>query len=157
MKKNLKKIHRGEGPLPEKTYLGGPKEKIWKIFFWKKMFSIFFQIFLSLYFFQSQVGLFQKKFWKNSEENSEKINRGDPYLKKTYLGGPKEKIWKKNLKKKLFNKKVSGYMVYIIEISFWKFWKKKLDFFPLVPQGRFFPEKTYLEKSRITLFPTYSC
>jgi hypothetical protein len=38
------------------------------------------------------VGLFQKKFWKNSEENSEKINRGDPYLKKTYLGGPKEKI-----------------------------------------------------------------
>ena len=48
------------------------------------------------------MGLFQKKFWKNSEENSEKINRGDPYLKKTYLGGPKEKFEKKKIEKNYF-------------------------------------------------------
>ena len=54
---NSEKINRGT--LSWKTYLGGPKEKIWKKKIWKKLFSIFFKIFLSLYFFQSQVGLFQ--------------------------------------------------------------------------------------------------
>ena len=47
------------------------------------------------------MGLFQKKFWKNSEENSEKINRGTLSWK-TYLGGPKEKIWKKKFEKNYF-------------------------------------------------------
>ena len=112
-KKNLGKIvkkilRKSIGrPFPEKPTLGDLRKKSEKKI-WKKLFSIFFKIFLSLHFFQSQVGLFQKKFWKNSEENSEKINRGDPYLKKTYLGGPKKKIWKKILKKNIiFFKKVS--------------------------------------------------
>ena len=102
--KILKKILRKSigGTLSWKTYLGGPKEKIWKKIFEKKYFQFFFRFFFHYIFFQSQVGLFQKKFWKNSEENSEKINRGTLSWK-TYLGGPKEKIWKKKIWKKLFS------------------------------------------------------
>ena len=115
-----------EGTLTWKNLPWGTKGKNLKKKIWKKLFSIFFKDFSFIIFFSIPSGTFSKKFWKNSEENSEKINRGDPYLKKTYLGGPKEKIWQKKIwKKKLFNKKVSGYMVCMIEISFWKFWKKK--------------------------------
>ena len=77
------------------------------------------------------MGFYQKQVWKNSEENSEKINRGDPYLKKPTLGYQRKKSKKKNLKKNIFLLKVSGYMVYIIEIFLEnfekkKFWKKKI-------------------------------
>ena len=133
------------------------------------------------------MGIYRKQIWKNSEENSEKINRGDPFLKNLPWGTKgknlkknfeKEyifiksfgiyglynrnffgKFWKKkflkkkisdfflwypltwknlpwgtkgkNLKKKILKKnifllKVSGYMVYIVEIFFGKFWKKNL-------------------------------
>ena len=54
-------------------------------FFFLDFFSLLIQLWI-VNFFQSKVGLFQKKFWKNSKENSEKINRGDPYLKKPTLG-----------------------------------------------------------------------
>ena len=95
-------------------------------------------------FFWSLVGLYQKQIWKNFEENFEKINRGDPFLKNLPWGTKGKNLEKKICKKIFFNKTVLGYMFYIIEFFFGKFWKKKkmkkksLRFFPLVPQGRFF-------------------
>ena len=118
---NFEKINRGDPFL--KNLPWGTKGKNLKKKFEKNYFQFFFKIFLSLYFFQSQVGLFQKKFWKNSEENSEKINRGTLSWK-TYLGGPKEKIWKKNLKKIIFNFFLRFFFHYIFFNPKWDFFKK---------------------------------
>ena len=59
--KFLKKILRKSigGPFPEKPTLGDQRKKSEKKKFEKNYFQFFFKIFLSLYFFQSQVGLFQ--------------------------------------------------------------------------------------------------
>ena len=111
-----------KGSLSKPT-LGDQRKKSEKKKFEKKIFSIFFQIFLSLYFFQSQVGLFQKKIWKNSEENSEKINRGTLSWK-TYLGGPKEKIWKKKFEKNYFQFFLRFFFHYIFFNPKWDFFKK---------------------------------
>ena len=90
----------------------------------KNLYNFFFQIFFPLFpqgrffqlrpppsywFFQNFLqNFFQNFFWKgpiwdlkkitmgDPRKNLKEINSGDPYLKKTYLGGPKEKIWKKN-------------------------------------------------------------
>ena len=80
---NFEKINRGDPFL--KNLPWGTKGKNLKKKIWKKLFSIFFKDFSFIIFFSIPSGTFSKKFWKNSEENSEKINRGDPYLKKTRL------------------------------------------------------------------------
>ena len=67
--------------------------------------------------------ILKKKFWK---KKSQIFSFGTPLPEKTYLGGPKEKIWKKNFEKKIFLLKVSGYMVYIIDFFLENFEKKNL-------------------------------
>ena len=54
-------------------------------------------------FFQSLVGLYQNQLWKNFEENFEKINRGDPFLK-NLPWGTKGKNLKKKFKIKILIK-----------------------------------------------------
>ena len=71
--KNIwKNIHRGD-PYLKKPTLGDQRKKSEKKNFWKKIFSIFFQIFLSLYFFSIPSGTFSKKilekFWRKFWEN----------------------------------------------------------------------------------------
>ena len=83
------------------------------------------------------MGIFRKQIWKNSEENSEKINRGDPFLK-NLPWGTKGKNLKKNFEKEyIFIKSFGIYGLYNRNFfgKFWKkkFWKKNLRFFPLVP------------------------
>ena len=70
------------------------------------------------------MGLYQKQFWKNFEENFEK-SIGGPFPEKPTLGDQRKKSEKKICKKIFFNKTVLGYMFYIIEFFFGKFWKKK--------------------------------
>ena len=89
------------------------------------------------------MGIYRKQIWKNSEENSEKINRGDPFLK-NLPWGTKGKNLKKNFEKEyIFVKSFGIYGLYNRNF-FGKFWKKKflkkkifekknLRFFPLVP------------------------
>ena len=88
------------------------------------------------------MGIYRKQIWKNSEENSEKINRGDPFLK-NLPWGTKGKNLKKNFEKKyIFIKSFGIYGLYSKNFfgKFWnkEFWKKKFEkknlrFFPLVP------------------------
>ena len=70
-------------------------------------------------------------FRKNSEKNSEEnLKKGDPNLKKTYLG-PKEKIFKK----KLIKKSCGIYMVYIIDLFFQNFYTDNFSTRTNNPQG----------------------
>ena len=106
-------------PLPEKTSLGGPKEKIWD-FFWKKLFSIFFSDFSFIIF------LFNPK-WDFFKKISKKFLK--KILRKS-IGYPKVGF---SLKKPTLRKAESpgsrtsqGTMSYIFK-KFNKFLRKKLE------------------------------